>query len=78
VQHVHAGKARADHDDVVGLGGFGVGGWHGGHEDGLPDILFDLAGSIPPVAPKRKTQIGGLALHILRGGMFIPHGEEAR
>jgi hypothetical protein len=45
---------------------------------GSPDILFDLTSSIPSVAPKRKTQIGGLALHILRGGMFIPHGEEAR
>jgi len=28
-----------------------------------------LASSIPPVAPKRKTQIRGLALHILRGGI---------
>jgi hypothetical protein len=72
VQHVHTGKARADHDDVVGLSGFGSGGWHYGHEYGLPDILFDLAGSIPSVASKRKTQIGGLALHILRDGMFVP------
>ena len=39
---------------------------------GSLNILFDLASSIPPVAPKRKTQIGGLALHILRGGMCAP------
>src|SRR6185369_7696452 len=78
VQHVHTGKARTDHDDVVSLGGFGGGRWHCGHEYGLPDILFDLANSIPSVAPKRKTQIGRLAMHILRGGMFTPHGEEAR
>jgi hypothetical protein len=32
-------------------------------------FLFDLANNIPSVAPKRKTQIGWLALHILRGGM---------
>ena len=76
VQHVHTGKARTDHDDVVSLSGFGGGGRYCGHECGLPDILFDLASSIPSVAPKRKTQIRGMALHILRGGMFVPHGEE--
>jgi hypothetical protein len=40
-------------------------------------FLFALASSIPAVAPKRKTQIGRVALHILRGGMCpAPHGEE--
>jgi hypothetical protein len=28
-----------------------------------------LATSIPAVAPKRKTQMGRMALHILRGGI---------
>jgi hypothetical protein len=39
-------------------------------DTGSLDILFDLANSIPPAAPKRKTQTGRMALHILRGGIF--------
>src|SRR5262245_22119758 len=74
MQHVHAGKACADHDDVKA--GFGSGGWHGGHKHSLK-FHFDLPTSIPAAAPKRKTQIRALAMHILRGGMrSAPHGEE--
>jgi hypothetical protein len=69
VQHVHTGKARTDHDNIVSLGRFGGGRWHCGHEYRLPDIFFDLSNSIPVVAPKRKTQIRVLAMHILRGGI---------
>ena len=36
VQHVHAGKARTDHDDVVSLSRFGGSRWHGGHEYWAP------------------------------------------
>jgi hypothetical protein len=41
-------------------------------------LSFDLATSIPAVAPKRKTQIGGRALHILRGGKCAPRNEPFR
>jgi hypothetical protein len=42
----------------------------------LKSLSLDLAASILSAASKRKTQIGGMALHILRGGMFAPHREE--
>jgi hypothetical protein len=40
-----------------------------------PCKIICLPVSILSIASKRKTQIGGMALHILRGGMFAPHGK---
>jgi hypothetical protein len=40
----------------------------GGHSNSL-EILLVLPGSILPATPKRKTQFGHTALHILPGGM---------
>ncbi|MEH2507411.1 hypothetical protein V1290_006222 [Bradyrhizobium sp. AZCC 1578] len=37
---------------------------------------FWLIGSILSIAAKRKTQIGGRALHILRDGIASPPQEE--
>src|SRR5262249_10533178 len=54
VQHVHAGKACADHDNVIARGLRG--GWLGGHGRILPENCSDLPASILSAAAKRKTQ----------------------
>jgi hypothetical protein len=54
VQHVHAGKACADHDDVVALG-LGNGGWLA-DIDAFSRNCSDLRSSILSPAAKRKTQ----------------------
>jgi hypothetical protein len=73
VQHVHPGKTRADHDDIVALvccrvapAGTGL---QSRHQFALPWILLVLAGSILPMAPKRKGQNGWSEPHILPHGM---------
>ena len=77
VQHVHSGKACADHDDIIGFhagwmasAGYGL---HGGHLFALPRISFVLPTNILPAAQKRKRQNGASGLHILPDGMH-PRG----
>jgi hypothetical protein len=71
MQHVHSGKARADHNDIVSirvavLAGTGL---QGGHLFALPDLEFSmLPDTIQPDASKRKSQIGRALLCILQCG----------
>src|SRR3979490_699292 len=64
MQHVHSGKTRADHDDIVGLSACGVAfagnGWQGGHVFALPwdSFLFCRPAFYPPRESARGKNAG--------------------
>ena len=57
VQHVHAAKARADHDDVVGLGAVAAAEDWADIDENSRKILLDLSASILSAARKRKRSV---------------------
>jgi hypothetical protein len=72
MQHVHSGKARADHNDIelvpaAVLAGIGL---QGGHLFALPDLL-ELMDTIQPDAAKRKSQIRYAVTDILQCGTAL-------